>query len=62
MTDGNFFPPEKQNQETDEFDSGSASFGECTGLIPSAVLNDEEFESYNEVYNFIARPAHKKDL
>lgn len=39
--------------------TNSATVCECTGLIPSAPLNDDEFESYDAVYNFIPTPAKK---
>lgn len=31
-------------------EAGSAT--ECTGLIPSAVLNESEYEAYNELMDF----------
>ena len=44
------------NQELiDSYDylSGAASSQDCTGLIPSAPLNDAELDSYEELYPFL---------
>lgn len=50
-----YYPhPEKKKNEFNEQDyikSGSSS--DCTGLIPTAPLNDDEYESYQEVYSFL---------
>ncbi len=49
--------PEKQSKQfcqQDYIKSGSST--DCTGLIPSAPLNDEEFNSYQEVYSFLPPP------
>lgn len=40
--------------------TNSATVCECTGLIPSAPLNDDEYESYDAVYNFMPMPSDKK--
>lgn len=38
---------------TDAFDFMNAcSTTDCTGLIPSAPVNDEEYDSYNDIYFF----------
>lgn len=45
----------KANQRIiDSYDylSDSASMQECTGLIPSAPLNEDELEAYNEIYKY----------
>ena len=50
------YPPKDKQQfsQQDYIKSGSST--DCTGLIPSAPLNDAEFDSYNEVYNFLPPP------
>lgn len=51
------------SEGTDEFNqqdyikSGSSS--DCTGLIPSAPLDDAEFESYQDVYSFLPPPPDR---
>lgn len=56
--------PDAKKRTASGFDpedyTNSATVCECTGLIPSAPLNDEEFESYDDVYNFIPMPSDKK--
>ena len=45
----------KENQKIiDSYDylSNAASTQDCTGLIPSAPLNEEELESYNALYKY----------
>lgn len=49
--------PEKQKKqfaEQDYIKSGSST--DCTGLIPSAPLSDEELDSYQDVYSFLPPP------
>ena len=44
---------EKENQKLiDSYDylSNAASTHDCTGLIPSAPVSEEELESYEDVY------------
>lgn len=57
------FPPEDRGEfnEQDYIKSGSAT--DCTGLIPSAALDDDELESYREVYSFLPPPPdeHAED-
>ncbi len=53
--------PEKQKQQFTEQDyikSGSST--DCTGLIPSAPLNDEEFYNYQDVYSFLPPPPDEE--
>ena len=49
-------PAKKNNHfsQQDYLKSGSST--DCTGLIPSAPLNDDEFYSYQEVYSFLPPP------
>ena len=37
----------------------SCSTTDCTGLIPSSPQSDEEYDSYEEVYNFRPKAASK---
>ena len=49
------------NQEIiDSYDylAGAASSSDCTGLIPSAPLNDAELDSYEELYPFLPPVPH----
>jgi len=55
------YPPEHYPPETDPehaqleqdplMNSGSA--GDCTGLLPSIPENDEQLDSYAELYGFL---------
>lgn len=38
------------DDETDDFKA--CSFTDCTGLIPSAPENEDELESYKEIYHY----------
>lgn len=49
------------NQELiDSYDylTGAASSQDCTGLIPSAPLNEAELDSYEELYPFLPTVPH----
>lgn len=41
-------------------EAGSAN--DCTGLIPSAVLNNSEYESYEEICDFNLPKSVKEDI
>ncbi len=45
---------EENQRIIDSYDylTNAASSQDCTGLIPSAPLNEEELESYNALYKF----------
>ena len=47
----------KKNKKEDDMFFPACSAGDCTGLIPSGVENDEQLESYNEIYEFIPNPV-----
>ncbi|MHB1314143.1 MAG: hypothetical protein ACYCX2_01495 [Christensenellales bacterium] len=47
--------------DSTELDKGIASAMDCTGLIPSAVLTEDQSESYGSLYN-IHRPEPEKQL
>ncbi len=55
--------PHEEKRANRKFDpedyTNSATVCECTGLIPTAPLNDDEFESYDDVYSFIPTPSDK---
>ena len=47
----------KKNQRIiDSYDylANAASTQDCTGLIPSAPLNEDELDAYNEIYKYQA--------
>ena len=56
--------PDKPNKNIyDEIMFNEAgSSNDCTGLIPSAVLNDYEYESYQELYDFNLPKSVKEDI
>lgn len=47
----------------DDFESefNAISAHDCTGLIPTAVMNDSEARSYEEVYHYLS-PQLKSDI
>ncbi len=53
-------PAKKNNHFTQQDYLKSGSSTDCTGLIPTAPLNDNEFDSYQEVYSFLP-PLHDED-
>lgn len=55
----------KQRKSTfsDEYDYlKSSSAQDCTGLIPSAIQDDAELESYEDLYPFLPKPVLPDDL
>ena len=55
-------PKTPTNQEvTDSYDflSNAASTQDCTGLIPSVPVNEDELESYEALYHY--QPPKIKD-
>ncbi len=50
------FPPKYHGEFNDQDYIKSGSSTDCTGLIPSAVLDENEFESYKELYSFLPPP------
>ncbi len=56
----------KKRPVDDTFDdimfNEAGSSNECTGLIPSAVLNEDEYDSYEELMNFNAIPHKDGDI
>ena len=50
-------PKTPTNQEV--IDSNAASTQDCTGLIPSGPINEDELESYEALYHY--QPPQIKD-
>ena len=46
-------PAKRSNHFTQQDYLKSGSSTDCTGLIPTAPLNDNEYDSYQEIYNFL---------
>lgn len=56
-------PKEPTNQEiidSCDFLSNAASTQDCTGLIPSGPVNEDELEAYEAVYHY--QPPRIKNL
>lgn len=54
----------KENQEIiDKYDyiGNSGSANDCTGLIPSAIQDESELDSYQDIYHFSV-PKSKEHL
>lgn len=54
----------KENEEIiDKYDyiGNSGSANDCTGLIPSAIQDESELDSYQDIYHFSV-PEDKKKL
>lgn len=52
----------RKNHPSDAYDYlASASSQDCTGLIPAAPENEEDFENYEELYPFLPKAAVPKD-
>lgn len=49
-------------QLIDDYDylSNAASAMDCTGLIPSLPVSQDELDSYEELYHYLPRPAVSK--
>ena len=58
--DDSYLPDSYLSDPTD-LDKRITSAMECTGLIPSAILNEEESETYGALYN-IHRSAPERQL
>lgn len=45
-------PPKPKKQEEPRYDlENVASITECTGLIPSALMDEEEADAYRDLYS-----------
>ena len=49
--------PEDSAENDGEQLMNVSSGQDCTGLIPTAPLNEDEYESYGEVYDFLPNAA-----
>lgn len=45
-------PSDQEIIDSCDFLSNAASTQDCTGLIPSGVVNEDELEAYEEVYHY----------
>lgn len=54
------YPPKDKQEfvQQDYIKSGSST--DCTGLIPTAPLNDAEYDSYQELYSFLPPPPDEE--
>ena len=50
------YPPDRHDFDEEDYMNVSSA-GDCTGLIPSAALTDDEFDSYTELYDFLPPDA-----
>ena len=52
----------EKKKSIDDYDylTNAASAMDCTGLIPSLPQNDEELESYNDIYQFQPHTKRKR--
>ena len=55
----NASPSNQEIIDSYDFLSNSASTQDCTGLIPSAPVNENELKSYETVYHYL--PPHIKN-
>lgn len=40
----------------------AGSSNDCTGLIPSEIMTEDEYESYEDMYNFNLPESVRKDI
>ena len=52
-------PSNQEIMDSYDFLANSASTQDCTGLIPSGPVNEDELTSYETVYGSICRPRSK---
>ena len=55
----NSSPSNQESIDSYDFLSNAASTQDCTGLIPSGPVNEDELESYEAVYHY--QPPQIKD-
>ncbi len=46
--------------DPDDF-MNTSSAADCTGLMPTAAISDNEFVNYATLYNFLPHPPEKHD-
>ena len=49
--------PYPYDETDDEETMNTSSAADCTGLIPSAAIDEDEFFNYNELYDFLPHAA-----
>lgn len=54
--------PSKQKIYDEIMFNEAGSTNDCTGLIPSEVMNDAEYDSYEDMYSFSLPESVKKDI
>lgn len=54
--------PQNNCFSTDPDYLDTASAGDCTGLIPAGLADEEELENYEELYPFLAKVPSEKDV
>ena len=50
----------EESDEVKYYEHSVTSTTDCTGLMPSRPISDDEEESYTDIYN-IPRPKHKEN-
>ena len=53
-------PPERSYEDIMFNEAGCSN--DCTGLIPSEVMTESEYESYEQIYDFGLPKSVKDDL
>ncbi len=60
------FPKSKKPTKQQVYDeimfNEAGSSNDCTGLIPSEVMNESEYESYEDIYDFGLPESVRKDI
>lgn len=60
-TNDEIYPIDDENYAIDEdLETNTCSAYDCTGLIPSAITDEEEIEAYEELYPYLS-PDVKTD-
>lgn len=54
--------PSKQQIYDEIMFNEAGSSNDCTGLIPKEVMNEEEYESYEDMYCFNLPESVRKDI
>lgn len=54
--------PSKQKIYDEIMFNEAGSSNDCTGLIPSEVMTEDEYKSYEDMYNFNLPESVRKDI
>ena len=54
--------PSKQKIYDEIMFNEAGSSNDCTGLIPSEIMNEEEYKSYEDMYSFNIPESVRKDI